>query len=96
MRNNRFLKLIALILTAATSLLLFYSGYKVPVLADTNDKAGTSEEEAIDPKHLQFVGRLYAVVTRQMHADEEEKIRLAQSLDEGISAAYSVMFRFYF
>ena len=94
MRRNFFVKVISLFLTATTFLFLFYKVAPSYVYADTTDNI--ENEEEIDPKHMQFVVRLYAVVTRQMHADEEEKIRLAQSLDEGISAAYSVMFRFYF
>lgn len=95
MLKNRFYKLIILVITAALSFGVFFTGFQMPVLAAPGEETETAEEE-IDPKHLQFVGRLYAVVTRQMHADEEEKRELAESLKGGISAAYDVMFHFYF
>ena len=75
MRRNFFVKVISLFLTATTFLFLFYKVAPSYVYADTTDNI--ENEEEIDPKHMQFVIRLYAVVTRQMHADEEEKIRLA-------------------
>jgi hypothetical protein len=89
------LKLITLVLAVVTVLSMAVNAAPVPVIADSFDEDELTEED-IDPKHIQFVGRLYAIVTRQMHADEEEKLKLAKSLDNGISAAYDVMFHFYF
>ena len=83
MLKNWFYKLIILFISAALSFGVFFTGFQMPVLAVSGEE--TAEEE-IDSKHLQFVGRLYAVVTRQMHADEEEKLKLAKSLDDGIVA----------
>lgn len=54
------------------------------------------EEEDIDEQYYKFVGRLYAIVTRQTYADPEEKKELAASLKGGISSAYDVMYHFYF
>jgi len=88
-------RLFSLFLATVMAFGVFSVCFSVPVMA-APDEGELQTEDEIDPKHLQFVGRLYAVVTRQMHADEEEKRALARSLDDGISAAYSVLFRFYF
>ncbi|MBR3248064.1 MAG: L,D-transpeptidase family protein [Clostridiales bacterium] len=95
MNKNSFCKVFSIFLITVLTVCAFNTGLSVPVMAASGDEAETAEEE-IDPRHLQFVGRLYAVVTRQMHADEEEKLELARSLKGGISAAYNVLFRFYF
>ena len=74
---------------------VFYFGNSIPVIA-LDDIPEVVVDEDIDEKYFQFVGRLYAIVTREMHADEVEKTELARSLSGGISAAYDVMYHFYF
>ena len=96
MCKKLYLKIFCLLLTAATVLCLYDGGMKGTVEAASPEEAEVTEEEEIDEKYYQFVGRLYAIVTRQMHADAEEKTELARSLDGGISAAYDVMYHFYF
>lgn len=96
MSKNRFLKLICLFLTVFSVLSVFSSSVPVIALDDASTADESAEEEDIDPMYFKFVGRLYAIVTRQMHADESEKHDLAKSLKGGISAAYDVMYHFYF
>ena len=96
MIKTRFIKFICLLLTAVTSITLFNDGIAVSALDGAAGAGQITEEEEIDPKYIQFVTRLYAVVTRQDHADEEEKMELARSLKGGLQAAYVVMYHFYF
>ena len=63
---------------------------------DIDSSAETVVEEEIDEEYFKFVGRLYAIVTRQSYADPDEKYELAKSLKGGISAAYDVLYHFYF
>ena len=86
--KNRLIKLICLVMAAVSS--VFYFGNSIPVIA-LDDIPEVVVDEDIDEKYFQFVGRLYAIVTREMHADEVEKTELARSLSGGISAAYDVM-----
>ena len=95
MQKRQIIKSIALFLVTVNVLFMIGNVSPVAVLADVVDDTEAVEEE-IDPKHIEFVRRLYAIVTRQMHADNEEKLELAKSLEGGISAAYNVLFRFYF
>lgn len=89
-----FYKFICLVLTAVTAFIAFDTG--ITVSATDMDVDLTQWEEDVDPKHYLFVGRLYATVTRQMCADEEEKLELAKKLKGGINAAEEVLFHFYF
>lgn len=95
MIKNCFVKIASVVLLAASVAGVFDVG--TPVYAEeTTEVTETAEHKEISPEHLKFVGRLYTVINRQDICDQEEKKKLAESLDEGISAAYSVMFRFYF
>ena len=86
MQKRQIFKSIALFLVTVNVLFMIGNISPVAVLADVVDDTEAVEEE-IDPKHIEFVRRLYAIVTRQMHADNEEKLELAKSLEGGISAA---------
>lgn len=94
MYKKHLMKVISLILVTASVLLLSGNVFSSNVLAVTSVE-GTDDEE-IDEDHILFVRRLYAVVTRQMHADENEIRDLAKKLDDGISGAYDVLYHFYF
>ncbi len=94
MYKKHLLKVISFILVTASVLLLSGNAFSSNVLAVTFVE-GTDYEE-IDEDHILFVRRLYAVVTRQMHADEDEIRNLAKKLDDGISGAYDVLYHFYF
>lgn len=96
MIRNRLKKSVCLVLLMSAVFCLFDGSGFVSVSADTTGDTVSLEDEEIDAGHILFVRRLYAVVTRQMHADEEEIYKLARSLDGGISAAYDVMYHFYF
>jgi len=89
-------KCICLLLTAVSTVVIFSDGVVVSALDGEVENQEVVAEEDIDPKHIQFVTRLYAIVTRQDHADEQEKLELATSLKGGLQAAYKVMFHFYF
>ena len=96
MMKNCFYRIISLVLVIAAVFCLLEGSIDSSVSADITDDAGTSEQEEIDAKYILFVRRLYSIVLRQMHADEDEIEDLAKSLDDGISAAYDVMYHFYF
>ena len=96
MLKKNFLKIVCFILCMSAVFCLFDGAKVSPVLADDSVENGAAEDEDIDPLYFRFVGRLYAIVTRQMHADEDEKYELAKSLKGGISAAYDVLYHFYF
>ncbi len=95
MKKALLLKIACLVMTAVSVFCFSMPGDGAGVVAATPEAYEVTEEE-IDEMYFKFVGRLYAIVTRQMHADEEEKTELARSLDGGISAAYKVMYHFYF
>ena len=80
MLKNRLFKLFCLLLTVFSVLSFFGSNVPVIALDDADTTEDVAEEEDIDPMYFKFVGRLYAIVTRQMHADETEKHDLAKSL----------------
>ena len=63
---------------------------------DIDSSAEPVIEEEIDEEYFKFVGRLYAIVTRESYADPDEKSELAKSLKGGIPAAYDVLYHFYF
>ena len=95
MIKRRLLKIFSLVITA--SLCLFMGeGFIVSADDSVSETGEYADEEEIDPLYLKFVGRLYAIVTRQDHADEQEKTELAKSLKGGLPAAGSVLFHFYF
>ena len=96
MMKNCFYRIVSLVLVIAAVFCLLEGSIDSSVSADITDDAGTSEQEEIDAKYILFVRRLYSIVLRQMHADEDEIEDLAKSLDDGISAAYDVMYHFYF
>ena len=95
MIKRPLLKIISLVVSVS---LCLYMAEELNVSADdyVSETVEYSEDEEIDPLYLKFVGRLYAIVTRQDHADEEEKKELARSLKGGLPAAGSVLFHFYF
>ena len=95
MIKRGILKLISLITTVSLCL-LFNEGLTVTADDSITGTETCVDEENIDPLYLKFVGRLYAIVTRQDHADEQEKLELARSLKGGLPAAGSVLFHFYF
>lgn len=96
MFRNCILKVASAFLSAALIAGVF--GIGVPVYADETETnvTSTTEDEEIDPSHLKFVARLYSIVTRQDRCDPEEKANLAENLKDGIDAAYSIMYHFYF
>ena len=96
MFRNCILKVASAFLSAALFAGVF--GIGAPVYADETETnvTSTTEDEEIDPSHLKFVARLYSIVTRQDRCDPEEKANLAENLKDGIDAAYSIMYRFYF
>lgn len=96
MIKNLVSKCICLLLTAVSTMVIFSDGVIVSAVGSESNDQNVVAEEDIDPKHIQFVTRLYAIVTRQDHADEQEKMELAASLTGGLQAAYKVMFHFYF
>ena len=96
MLRNRILKVASAFLIAASCIGMF--GIGAPVYADETETSvtETTADEEIDPSHLKFVARLYSIVTRQDRCDPEEKAKLAEDLQGGLDAAYSIMYRFYF
>ena len=96
MMKNCFYRIISLIMVIAAVFCLLEGSTDSNVSADITDDAGVSEQEEVDTKYILFVRRLYSIVLRQMHAEEEEIEDLAKSLDDGISAAYDIMYHFYF
>ena len=82
---------------AFTSVFCLFDGFpSTHVAADTIGEANTVEDEEVDPKYYQFVGRLYSIVTRRDTCDPAEKEKLARSLKGGITEAYNVLYHFYF
>ena len=73
---------------AFSSLFCLFDGFSfTPVAADTLPEANIVEDEEIDPKYYQFVGRLYSIVTRRDTCDPSEKEEMARSLKGGITEA---------
>ena len=70
MVKRGILKLISLIATVSLCL-LFNEGLTVTADDSITGTETCVDEENIDPLYLKFVGRLYAIVTRQDHADEQ-------------------------
>ena len=95
MLKTRFINLICSILIVAAVFCLFDLTPSFSVSADTVDSVEAIEEE-VDPMHLKFVGRLYSIVLRKDSCDPAEKEKYAKSLKGGISAAYDVLYHFYF
>ena len=82
---------------AFSSLFCLFDGFSfTPVAADTLPEANIVEDEEIDPKYYQFVGRLYSIVTRRDTCDPSEKEEMARSLKGGITEAYNILYHFYF
>ncbi len=69
MLKSRVNKVICMLLAAVSTLFVFNDGIAVYAFDDAADTEII--EEDIDPKHIEFVTRLYAIVTRQDHADEQ-------------------------
>ena len=95
MLKTRFVNLICSVLIVAAVFCLFDLAPSFSVSADTVDSVELVEEE-VDPMHLKFVGRLYSIVLRKDSCDPAEKEKYARSLKGGISAAYDVLYHFYF
>ena len=95
MIKTRLIRIICLVV-AFTSVFCLFDGFtSTPVVADTVDDIEVLDEE-VDPKHYQFVGRLYSIILRKDNCDPAEKEKLARKLKGGITEAYNVLFHFYF
>ena len=82
---------------AFSSLFCLFDGFSfTPVAADTLPEANIVEDEEIDPRYYQFVGRLYSIVIRRDTCDPSEKEEMARSLKGGITEAYNILYHFYF
>ena len=72
MIKTRLIRIICLVV-AFTSVFCLFDGFtSTPVVADTVDDIEVLEEE-VDPKHYQFVGRLYSIILRKDNCDPAEK-----------------------
>ena len=80
MIKTRLIRIICLVV-AFTSVFCLFDGFaSTPVVADTVDDIEVLDEE-VDPKHYQFVGRLYSIILRKDNCDPAEKEKLARKLD---------------
>ena len=79
MIKTRLIRIICLVV-AFTSVFCLFDGFtSTPVVADTVDDIEVLDEK-VDPKHYQFVGRLYSIILRKDNCDPAEKEKLARKL----------------